>query len=52
MNKFQKMKNIYSAIALFLINSCFGQAPDWTVDENKYQYTMTFGWVLNMIEMD
>jgi hypothetical protein len=43
------MKNyIYSAIALVLISSSiFGQAPNWTVDENKYQYTMTFVGFLN-----
>jgi hypothetical protein len=43
------MKNyIYSTVALFLISSSiFGQAPDWSVDENKYQYTMTFVGFLN-----
>ncbi|PKH66899.1 hypothetical protein CXF59_13360 [Flavobacterium sp. ALD4] len=43
------MKNyIYSAIALFLISSSiFGQAPSWSVNENNYQYTMTFVGFLN-----
>jgi hypothetical protein len=43
------MKNyIYSVIALFLISSSiFGQAPNWTVNENNYQYTMTFVGFLN-----
>jgi len=43
------MKNyIYSAIVLFLISSSiFGQAPNWTVNENNFQYTMTFVGFLN-----
>lgn len=43
------MKNyIYSVIALFLISSSvFGQDPNWTVNENNYQYTMTFVGFLN-----
>jgi len=43
------MKNyIYGAIALFLISSSiFGQAPNWTVNGNNYQYTMTFVGFLN-----
>jgi hypothetical protein len=43
------MKNyIYGAIALLLLSSSVvGQAPNWTVDENKYQYTMTFVGFLN-----
>jgi hypothetical protein len=43
------MKNyIYSVIALFLISSSvFAQTPNWTVDENNYQYTMTFVGFLN-----
>jgi hypothetical protein len=47
--KFQKMKNyIYSAIVLFLINSSvFGQAPNWSVNENNFQYTMTFVGFIN-----
>jgi gliding motility-associated-like protein len=38
------MKNyIYSAIVLFLLSfNTFGQAPNWTVKENDFQYTMTF----------
>lgn len=43
------MKNyIYCAIALFLINSSvFGQAPNWSVNENNFQYTMTYIGFLN-----
>lgn len=43
------MKNyIYSVIALFLMSSSlFGQAPNWTVNENNFQYTMTFVGFLN-----
>lgn len=38
------MKNyIYSAVVLFLINSSvFGQAPNWSINENNFQHTMTF----------
>ena len=44
------MKNyIYSTIILFLISfSTFGQAPSWTVNENNFQYTMTFVGSLNI----
>ncbi|PQB03130.1 hypothetical protein BST83_17545 [Polaribacter filamentus] len=43
------MKNhIYSVIALFLMsNSIFGQDPNWSVNQNNYQYTMTFVGFLN-----
>ena len=43
------MKNyIYSVITLFLISSSiFGQSPNWTLNENNYQYTMTFVGFLN-----
>lgn len=43
------MKNfIYSAITfLLLCNSILAQAPTWTVNENNYQYTMTFVGFLN-----
>ena len=43
------MKNyIFSVIALFLISSSiFGQSPNWTLNENNYQYTMTFVGFLN-----
>ncbi len=43
------MKNyIYCAVALFLINSSvFGQTPNWTVNENNFQFTMTFVGFIN-----
>ena len=43
------MRNyIYSILVLFLINStAFGQAPNWTVNENNFQYTMSFVGFLN-----
>ncbi|MFV5690717.1 hypothetical protein ACM55K_01690 [Flavobacterium sp. LT1R49] len=43
------MKNyIYSILILFLVNSAvFGQAPNWTVSENNFQYTMSFVGFLN-----
>jgi len=41
-------KIIYSTLLLFLINSAvFGQAPNWTVNENNFQYTMSFVGFLN-----
>ena len=41
-------KIIYSILLLFLINSAvFGQAPNWTVNENNFQYTMSFVGFLN-----
>ena len=38
------MKNyIYSTLVLFFIGiSAFGQSPNWSVDENNFQYTMSF----------
>jgi len=43
------MKNyILSIIGLFLIGtSIYGQAPNWSVNQNNYQYTMTFVGFLN-----
>lgn len=41
-------KIIYSTLLLFLINSAvFGQAPNWTVNESNFQYTMSFVGFLN-----
>lgn len=39
-----RMKNyIYSTIVLFFISmNVFGQSPTWSVDENSFQYTMSF----------
>jgi hypothetical protein len=44
------MKNyIYTLILLFFIGSnVFGQAPSWSVDENNFQYTMSFVAFLNI----
>ncbi|WP_144893511.1 cadherin domain-containing protein [Flavobacterium tiangeerense] len=44
------MKNfIYSTIVLFLVSfSTFGQSPSWTLNENNFQYTMTFVGSLNI----
>ena len=44
------MKNfIYSTIVLFLVSfSTFGQSPSWTLNENDFQYTMTFVGSLNI----
>lgn len=44
------MKNyIYTLILLFFIGSnVFGQAPSWSVDENNFQYTMSFVSFLNL----
>lgn len=38
------MKNyIYSTLVLFFIGiSAFGQAPSWSLNENNFQYTMSF----------
>jgi hypothetical protein len=37
------------AILLFIIsNTAFGQSPDWSVNENKFQYTMSFEGFLNV----
>jgi hypothetical protein len=42
-------KYIYSTWLLFLISvSLFGQAPNWSVNENNFQYTMTFVSFLNV----
>lgn len=41
-------KDIYRILLLFLINSAvFGQLPNWTVNENDFQYTMSFVGFLN-----
>ena len=44
------MKNyIYSTLILFLISfNTFSQTPSWTVNENNFQYTMTFVGSLNI----
>ncbi|MGA9639148.1 cadherin domain-containing protein [Flavobacterium sp.] len=44
------MKNyIYSTIVLFLISfNTFGQSPTWTVNENNFQFAMTFVGSLNI----
>ncbi|WP_433812424.1 hypothetical protein [Flavobacterium johnsoniae] len=44
------MRNyIHIAILLFIIsNTAFGQSPDWSVNENKFQYTMSFEGFLNV----
>ncbi|CAL2104920.1 conserved exported hypothetical protein [Tenacibaculum sp. 190524A02b] len=44
------MKNqIYSLVmVLFIGISSFAQAPNWTVNENEYEYTMTFIAFLNV----
>ncbi|GAA6768885.1 hypothetical protein [Flavobacterium johnsoniae] len=44
------MRNyIHMAILLFIIsNTAFGQSPDWSVNENKFQYTMSFEGFLNV----
>lgn len=43
------MKNyIYSTIIFFLIiSNAFGQSPNWSVNENNFQFTMTFVGFLN-----
>lgn len=44
------MRNyIYTALLLFIVSSTvFGQSPDWSVNENKFQYTMSFEGFLNV----
>lgn len=44
------MRNyIHIAILLFIIsNTAFGQSPDWSVNENKFQYTMSFEGFINV----
>jgi hypothetical protein len=44
LNKIINMKNyIYSTLLLFFIGiNAFGQAPSWSVNENNFQYTMSF----------
>jgi hypothetical protein len=44
------MRNyIHMAILLLIIsNTAFGQSPDWSVNENKFQYTMSFEGFLNV----
>lgn len=43
------MKNYIHTLILLFIISCpvFGQAPNWSVAENNFQYTMTFVGFLN-----
>lgn len=44
------MRNyIHITILLFIIsNTAFGQSPDWSVNENKFQYTMSFEGFINV----
>ncbi|WP_289661124.1 hypothetical protein [Flavobacterium panacagri] len=44
------MRNyIHIALLFFIIsNTAFGQSPDWSVNENKFQYTMSFEGFLNV----
>lgn len=44
------MKNyIYKIVLLFLISiNVFGQSPNWSVNENNYQYTMSFEGFINI----
>ncbi|KAF2515694.1 hypothetical protein [Flavobacterium foetidum] len=44
------MRNyIHITLLLFIIsNRVFGQSPDWSVNENKFQYTMSFEGFLNV----
>lgn len=36
-------KYIFCSALIFIVNiSAFAQSPNWTVDENKFQYTMSF----------
>lgn len=44
------MRNyIHITLLLFIISSAvFGQSPDWSVNENKFQYTMSFEGFLNV----
>lgn len=44
------MRNyIHITILFFIIsNTVFGQSPDWSVNENKFQYTMSFEGFLNV----
>lgn len=43
------MRNyIHITLLLFIISSTvFGQSPDWSVNENKFQYTMSFEGFIN-----
>lgn len=47
--KIINMKNsiLYSIIFCFIGIKAFGQSPTWVVNENKYQYTMSFIGFLN-----
>ncbi|MFC0779206.1 hypothetical protein [Flavobacterium sp. HJSW_4] len=44
------MRNyIHITLLLFIISSTvFGQSPDWSVNENKFQYTMSFEGFINV----
>ncbi|MFB9076324.1 hypothetical protein ACFFLS_19365 [Flavobacterium procerum] len=44
------MRNyIHITLLLFILsNTVFGQSPDWSVNENKFQYTMSFEGFLNV----
>ncbi|MCP2029850.1 hypothetical protein L1276_005044 [Flavobacterium sp. HSC-32F16] len=44
------MRNyIHITMLLFIISSTvFGQSPDWSVNENKFQYTMSFEGFINV----
>lgn len=44
------MRNyIHAAVLFFIISSTvFGQSPDWSVNENKFQYTMSFEGFINV----
>ncbi|MFD1606056.1 hypothetical protein ACFSJW_19145 [Flavobacterium artemisiae] len=44
------MRNYIHITLLLLIisNTVFGQSPDWSVNENKFQYTMSFEAFLNV----
>ncbi len=44
------MRNyIHITLLLFILSSTvFGQSPDWSVNENKFQYTMSFEGFLNV----
>ncbi len=41
-------KVFFAILLLLLVNTSFGQAPNWVVNENNFQYTMTFVGFLNM----
>lgn len=49
-NKIMNMKNfIYSTVVLFFISiNSFAQTPSWSVNENDFQYTMSFVAFVNL----